>query len=138
MAGSASLLWVIAAVVGFATVAPNLERIADIREEREAAGGFAIPRAPDGQFYVEGRIGDAPTRFLVDQGADSVILTAADAERLGISPGSSVTLPSLAIGPVQAREVVATVSPDLPVSLLGRSFLGRVAVDVRRDRMVLR
>ena len=47
-----------------------------------------IPRAADGHFWAQGQassdVGRADIRFLVDTGASSVALTAADAERLGL------------------------------------------------------
>ena len=140
MAGSASLLWVAAGLIGLMTVAPEIDRVVAAADAEQVSGGFAIPRAPDGQFYVDGKAGETPVRFLIDSGTDAVLLSGWDAQRLGIAPeAGSVTLASLAIGPLEVREVTVQVAPDLPVSLLGRAFLSRhAAAEVLRDRMILR
>jgi aspartyl protease family protein len=141
MAGSASLLWVAAGLVGLVTVAPELDRALEPGGTSHSSG-FAIPRAPDGQFYTEAKAGDVPLRLLVDPGAETVLLSGEDAARMGleVTPGfTPVTLPVIAVGPYEVQRVEAVIAPDLPVSLLGRSFLSRLAaVDVERERMVLR
>lgn len=142
MAGSASLLWVLAGFAGLATVAPRLDEAIEPKSASEAASGFSIERAPDGQFYAEGAVGSVAVRLMVDQGADKVLLAKDDAERLGfeVKPGfTAITLPALSVGPHRLRDVEAVIAPDLPVSLLGRSFLARLSgVEVRRDRLTLR
>ncbi|HEY0115388.1 MAG TPA: retroviral-like aspartic protease family protein [Allosphingosinicella sp.] len=141
MAGSASLLWVAAGLVGLVTVAPELDRALEPGGASHSTG-FAIARAPDGQFYTEAKAGDVPLRLLVDPGAETVLLSGEDAARMGleVKPGfTPVTLPAIAVGPYEVQRVEAVIAPDLPVSLLGRSFLSRLAaVDVERERMVLR
>lgn len=137
MAGSASLLWVAAGLIGLATVAPRIDRA--VTEPDVQVEGFVIPRAPDGQFYIDARAGDVPVRFLVDNGIDEVLLTADDATRLGLDPSGPLTLPTVAIGPAVLPDVTVRIAPDLPVSLIGRAFLSRTAnAEIRRDRLVLR
>lgn len=142
MAGSVSLLWIVVGIVGLATVAPELDRaVSGTGHEETVADGFAIPRAPDGQFYVDGRIGDVPVRFLIDPGADGVFIAGPDAERIGIDagPDGAASLPRLTVGPTEVRDIPARIAPDMPVSLLGRAYLSRLAdADVRGDRMILR
>ena len=143
MAGSGSLLWYGAGLIGLVSLTPALDQAAPAPEARAAiaAGGFTILRAPDGQFYTDVNIGAERVRMLVDPGASSVLLTPDDAARLGIEPGDGftpVTLPTLGLGPIAAASVDAIVAPDLPVSLLGRSFLDKVSVSVDSERMVLR
>ena len=142
MAGSGSLLWYAAGLIGLVSLTPALDQAAPAPERSAvAADGFTILRAPDGQFYTDVSIGPERVRMLVDPGSSDVLLTPDDAARLGIAAGEGftpVTLPTLALGPIAAASVDAMVAPDLPVSLLGRSFLDKVSVSVDSQRMVLR
>ena len=142
MAGSGSLLWYVAGLVGLVSITPALDNAAPAPQGSAAmVGGHIILRAPDGQFYTDVSIGSQHVRMLVDPGATSVLLTPDDAARLGIKPADGftpTTLPTIALGPIGAASVDAVVAPDLPVSLLGRTFLDRVSVSVDGDRMVLR
>lgn len=122
-----------------------------------AGNGYAsreIPRAPDGHFYLDAQVNGAQVHFLVDTGASMVALTSADAQRAGIVLPSEravaqgaggnveiipVTIERIAAGPLEARGVEGAVARDLPISLLGQSFLSRVGnVEISGDRMVLR
>jgi aspartyl protease family protein len=104
----------------------------------------AVARAADGHYWAEARIDGGAVRLMVDTGASQVILTRADAERLGLEvPGHafSTTL-STAAGPVRAAPVrlrsvavagarvdqvdALVVEHGLPHSLLGMSYLGRL------------
>ena len=53
-----------------------------------AAGGSALSFRPamDAHFYVEARVEGVAIRFLVDTGASRVVLSQADARRIGIDP----------------------------------------------------
>jgi len=118
------------------------------------AAARALERAPDGHFYAEAQVNGARVTFLVDTGASIVALTPADAQRAGIALPSErvkargvggeieiipVTIDRLAIGPLEARGVRAAIAGNLPVSLLGQSFLSQVGtVEISSDRMVLR
>jgi aspartyl protease family protein len=111
-------------------------------------------RSGDGHFYAEAQVNGARIRFMVDTGASVVALTPADARRAGIALGDNrsvaigaggeievvpVTIDRIAIGALAARDVRAAVAEDLPVSLLGQSFLSQVGtVEISGDRMVLR
>ena len=113
-----------------------------------------LTRSGDGHFYAEAQVNGARIRFLVDTGASVVALTPADARRAGIALGNDrsvaigaggevevipVTIDRIAIGALAARDVRAAVAEDLPVSLLGQSFLSQVGtVEISGDRMVLR
>jgi aspartyl protease family protein len=110
-----------------------------------------------GHFLVEARIGQVPIRFLVDTGASAVILSQADAARLGFDPAklrytqrfgtangeilaAPVTLPSVAIGQARFDDVRAYVSDgDFSGSLLGMSLLRRFrSYEVRDGTLTLR
>jgi aspartyl protease family protein len=113
-----------------------------------------LVRAADGHFYADAMVNGAQVRFLIDTGASMVALTPADAQRAGIFlPAERVTargaggtievtpivIERIAIGPLEARGVAGAVARELPVSLLGQSFLERVGrVEIEGDRMVLR
>ena len=122
-----------------------------------AGNGLArreILRSGDGHFYLDAQVNGAQVHFLVDTGASMVALTSTDAQRAGIALPAEraqamgaggavevmpVTIERIAVGPLEARAVQGAVAPQLPVSLLGQSFLSRVGtVEISGDRMVLR
>lgn len=102
-------------------------------------------RAPDGHFYFDASIDGTGLRMLFDTGASVVTLTAEDAERIGLAPGSleysvvtqtangmsdaaPVVLGTLRVGGITRRNVEAmVVRPGrLQGSLLGQSFMSRL------------
>lgn len=118
---------------------------------------IALARAADGHFYAEAQVNGARIRALVDTGASWVVLSRADAQAAGIAfrPGEftdagetaggrialkRVTIDRLALGPIVAHRVPAVIPEnDIPVSLLGQSFLERVrTVEISGDEMRLR
>lgn len=101
-----------------------------------------------GHFVTPGSINGASMRFLVDTGATFISLGTADARRAGIdpqkgTPGMSMTangpariwkvkLASVKVGGITLSDVDASVhEQDMPVVLLGMSFLNRM--EIRRD-----
>jgi len=169
MSAGRTLFWAGMIVIGVALAAPGLQRYEPppVAEPRRAdaapppvmpvGNGFAsreLVRASDGHFYAEAQVNGARIRFLVDTGASFVALSPADAQRAGIALGAEraramaaggeievipVTIDRIAVGPLAASGVEGAVIEDLPVSLLGQSFLARVGtVEIRGDRMVLR
>lgn len=123
-----------------------------------AASAAAVRRAADGHFWAEAQVNGARVRFLVDTGASTVALTRADARRAGLDPdslnytrqvmtagglsyGAPVRLDRVSIGGVRLDEVDAIVieNEDLPISLLGMSFLGRLSrYEATQDSLILR
>jgi len=104
----------------------------------------AIPKAQDGHFWANATVNDKAVRFLVDTGATVVVLTEADAQRLGIDKASltydrkvitamgatqaaTVTLASVAVGDSTVHNVEALIIPQGGTSLLGMSYLGRLS-----------
>jgi aspartyl protease family protein len=136
------------AVAPTSDVAPQPSQIGNGIAARE------LIRSPDGHFYADAMVNGALVHFMVDTGASIVALTRADAQRAGIplsgeraeaiGAGGSVevvpvTIERIAIGPLEARSVRGAVADQLPVSLLGQSYLEQVgSVEIRGDRMVLR
>lgn len=112
----------------------------------------------DGHFEANVEVNGRPIRAIVDTGATSTVLTAADAERTGFDPSVLVfNIPvSTANGTANAARIVADevavggiVRRNLPLlvaesgrlgqSLLGMNFIGSLSgFDVRGDRLVLR
>ena len=101
-----------------------------------------------GHFVHEGAINGVPIRFLVDTGASTIALPAAEARRLGIDyrkgtrassqtangsvPVYVVRLDRVSLGAIELNGVEAVViEQGLEVTLLGMSFLNRV--DMRRE-----
>ena len=112
----------------------------------EGEGGAVSFRArSDGHFDVEADVDGTRVRFLVDTGASSVVLSPADARRLGfdlealsftqpaetangIVYGAAVRLGEIRVGGISVRDVRATVNAaGMGQSLLGMSFLGRLS-----------
>jgi len=121
------------------------------RDERDAATATLMADA-NGHFLTVGTINGAPTRFLVDTGATVVSLGKTDAVRANIDylqgqPAMSMTangptriwrvkLNSVRVGDVVLNEVDAAVHEhDLPVALLGMSFLNRM--EMKREGQTL-
>ena len=123
-----------------------------------APGEVVLRAAADGHFYAHAVVDGVPVRFLVDTGASSIALSAADARRLGIDPeglhyflpvttanGSAlaarVTLGEVRLGSIAFENVTAAVMPPgaLDRSLLGMSFLDRLGgFEISGDRLILR
>jgi aspartyl protease family protein len=112
----------------------------------------------DGHFEANVGVNGRTISTIVDTGATSTVLTAADAERAGFDPSALIfNIPvSTANGTANAARVVADefavggiVRKNLPLlvaesgrleqSLLGMNFIGTLSgFDVRGDRLVLR
>ncbi len=113
-----------------------------------------ISSAAPGVIFVDGQINDAPVRFVVDTGADEILIPYTEAIRMGLpvfagarteSKTASGTvgtyklvLDSVTVGKVTLHNVAARVSEsDLGVQyvLLGMSFLGRVEMCIQNGRV---
>jgi aspartyl protease family protein len=120
-------------------------------------GSVVVSRAADGAFYVVGSVNGQPVRFVVDTGSGDIVLSPADARRVGLEPdagayrlpsetangvgySAAATLDSLAIGPIRLKQVpVAVNQTPMSASLLGMSFLRRLdSFEVRGDQLFLR
>jgi aspartyl protease family protein len=116
-----------------------------------------IIRSVGGHFAVRAEAGAVPLTLMVDTGASFVTLTMADAARIGIDTGAlqfrmpvrtangiieaaPITIETLAVGPIERRDVTALVAPQgsLDQSLLGMSFLNTLqGYAISGDRLVL-
>lgn len=124
----------------------------------DGARAVRIRRSSRGPFVARAKVNGAETMMLVDTGASSVVLKAADAERAGIdlatlkftiavetANGSTfcapVRLRQIDIGGIAYQGVEALVSKpgNLKESLLGMSFLRRLrSYDFSGDFLTLR
>jgi aspartyl protease family protein len=102
-----------------------------------------------GHFFAEASVNDVPMRFVVDTGASVVVLSAADASRLGVdwrhgprrmiqtangaTAGYLVKLDKVKVGGIELTSVEGIVLEEGlgAVGLLGMSFLNRV--EMQRD-----
>lgn len=125
---------------------------------RAAAGGrttTVLTADGRGHFLTTGSINGASMRFLVDTGASTVAMGASDARRAGVDPTrgekgfaqtangvaevSRVRLHSVRVGDIVLNDVEATVhSQDMPMVLLGMSFLNRMEMQRNGDTMTLK
>jgi len=121
----------------------------------EAASGGesrnSVTLAPDsrGQYVTDGQVNGGHVRFLVDTGASTILLSAAQASRLGVDwrggqratgvvadgrriPAYLVKLDSVSVGDITLFGVEAMVSETGGESaLLGMTFLSRT--EMRRE-----
>ena len=127
----------------------------------KAKGDFGselkIRSSSDGHYYADALVNNTPVRFLVDTGATTVLLSSADAARLGIRPATHeytrqghtangtiklapVTLREFRVGSFSTYELDAVVSQaPVNVSLLGMGFLKRLeSWEVRGNYLFLR
>ena len=113
----------------------------DVRED----GTIAFSPGPDGHYRLQALVNGSRVTFMVDTGATDVVLAPDDARRIGLDPanlnftqfaqtangtvrGASVELQSLIVGPIDIRDMPATVNgAEMSDSLLGMAFLNRLA-----------
>jgi aspartyl protease family protein len=117
--------------------------VVDTVERGESA--VRLRRHPDGHFLATGSVNGVALSLLIDTGASTVVLKPADAERAGIDTAhlsftvpvstangttyaAPVRLKSIAVGPLELRDVEALVAQpgNLNENLLGMSFLKRL------------
>ncbi len=120
------------------------------------ADAVSVPVSRDGHYYPSLTISGHEITFMADTGATSVVLSHADARRLGIEPETlvytgqvmtanglvrtaEVRLTDVRFGPFYDEAIPATVNEaDLDMSLLGMEYLGRFQLTIADDRMELR
>ncbi len=127
-----------------------------VSQASEPGGGRAVLTADgSGHFVTTGNVNGTTVRFLVDTGATMVSLGASDARRVGIDaskgqPGmvntangvaavSRVKLDTVRVGEIVVHGVDALVhQQDMPVALLGMTFLNRLEMQRDGQTMTLR
>lgn len=114
----------------------------------DAGGQIVMAADLRGHFYINGTINGSSVRFLVDTGATMISLGASDARRMGLdfnrgqrgysqtangqAEVSRIQLDTVQVGSVTLYKVDALIhQTDMPIALLGMSFLNRM--DMQRD-----
>lgn len=133
---------------------------ADVSPPRQLVmdGGarIEVPRSFDGHYYLTLDINGVATEFVVDTGATDMVLTQADARRVGIDPdrlaytGSAgtangvvrtarVSLDEVDVGGLRDRNVLAVVNEgEMDTSLLGMRYLNRFdRLEISDGRLLL-
>lgn len=121
----------------------------------DGSGTVVMTADNQGHFYVTGSVNGAAVRFLVDTGATMVSLGAGDARRIGLDFNrgqkgmtqtangqalvSKVKLDTVRIGDVTLHNVDALIHQnEMPIALLGMSFLNRMEMQRDGSTMTLR
>lgn len=119
-------------------------------------GLIEVPRQADGHFHMTLEVGGTPIEFLVDTGATDVVLSMADARRVGIDTETlifggrastangtvrtaRVRLEDVSVGGIDEGTLRASVNEgELDTSLLGMAYLDRFSrIEIRGDRLLL-
>lgn len=147
-----------------ATVEAGGKRVALRMDQPVSIGGngggggggtrIVLPVSSGGHFMTQGAINGRSVNFMLDTGATTVALSAADAQRIGldfskgqpvrvntangVAQGWRVRLNSMRVGDVEVYDVEAIVSQQpMPYVLLGNSFISRFSMRRDADQMVL-
>jgi len=119
-----------------------------------SANKVVLTAGEGGHFFTLGQINGRTATMVIDTGATAVSLSATEAQRLGLEyksgqameistangvvPGWRIKLASIRVGDVMVYGVDGVVSSgDLPVVLLGNSFLAYFQMTRTNDQMVL-
>lgn len=121
-----------------------------------SGGGSRVVLSADsrGHFMTQGAINGRAVTFMLDTGATSVAMSAADAQRIGLdyskgqpvqigtangtTSGYKLRLQSVRVGDVEVYDIDAVVSQQsMPFVLLGNSFINRFSMRRDADQMVL-
>jgi len=123
----------------------------------EGRNQITVVRSSNRQYEIDGAVNGNPVRFLVDTGASMVVLSARDAERVGINvdnlrfgtPVSTangttraarITVDNISIGTIarQGLPVMVAQPGNLKHSLLGMNFIETLwGFEIRGDRLTL-
>jgi aspartyl protease family protein len=123
----------------------------------DGANTVSIGQAANGHFEVTAQVNDKPVHFLLDTGASTIVLTRADAAKIGVdvnnlnymtpvttangrTMAASITIQEIRIGNISRNNLRALVSQDgqLDGSLLGMNFMNSLSsYTVQRDQLIL-
>ena len=114
----------------------------------DGSGKVSLTADVRGHFFTTGNVNGTSIQFMVDTGATSIALGAADARRIGLDLSRSqkgltdtangrtqvsrIKLDTVRVGDITLNNVDAVVMDhDMPTALLGMSFLNRM--EMQRD-----
>jgi aspartyl protease family protein len=122
-----------------------------------SAHEMVVTQDENGGFYVVGEVNGQTVRFLADTGASDIVLSPADAERLGVDVhslkftdtaetangvgrGASFKASSLEVGPVRFEDVPMQINQaPMSTSLLGMAFFHRLdSFQVKDGKLYMR
>lgn len=124
--------------------------------QSSVAGGVAEVVLQENElahYLADGSINGEPVRFLVDTGASSVALSRSLAQRIGVEAtartqvstangvvnAGAARLDSVQLGPIEVRDVLAVIVPNMDDEvLLGMSFLRELDFERRGGDLILR
>ncbi|MEM1351978.1 MAG: TIGR02281 family clan AA aspartic protease [Pseudomonadota bacterium] len=113
------------------------------------ANRVEVPRHPSGHYFIRANVNGVPVDFVLDTGATEMVLTQADARRIGIDPANlnyvsramtangevrtaPVELATVSLGPFTDEDVRAVVNAgEMSQSLMGMTYLqhwGRIEI----------
>ena len=137
-------------------IALRMDTPASIGGGGPSGGGnrIVLPADSRGHFMSQGTINGRTVNFMLDTGATTVAMSAADATRIGldyskgtpvrvstangVTAGYRLRLNSVRVGDVEVYDVDAIVSEQsMPFILLGNSFINRFSMRRDADQMVL-
>jgi aspartyl protease family protein len=117
---------------------------------------MVLNRDENGAFYAVGQVNGQPVAFLIDTGSSDIVLSPADARRLGIdldalkfdSPyetangegkGAAYRVRSLSLGDIRLSDVDVSINQaQMKTSLLGMAFFKRLkGFRIEGDRLIL-
>jgi aspartyl protease family protein len=111
----------------------------------------------DGGYHVVGQVNGQRVGFLVDTGSSDIVLSPADAQRIGVDlaalrythvyetangegQGAAYIAPSMAVGPLRMTNVAVSINKaPMSSSLLGMAFLKRMdSFEFKSGQLILR
>lgn len=117
---------------------------------------IVVPRSQNGHYFILAEVNGAPTRFVLDTGATSLVLTQEDARSAGLDPDNleyysramtangevrtaPVRLDAITLGSVTDENVTAVVNGgEMNYSLMGMTYLQRWGrIEIANDTLTL-
>lgn len=153
-----AMIWILifVGVIAGAGLWHDIQRDLRPRQSVMESGQIEVPRMPDGHFYLTARLNGEAIDFVVDTGATDVVLTSADAEKIGIDPTrlafigrastangtvrtARATVNEFKLGPIVDKNVRVSVNQgEMDQSLLGMAYLRRFSkIEIADDKLVL-
>lgn len=151
-------IWVLifVGIIGAYGLWDDISNEVNPRQAVISADTIEVPRSNDGHYYLRLDINDTPVDFVIDTGASQVVLSQADAARVGINPDklrysgtaftangvvrtAPVELGAVTLGQITDRGVPAVVNEGaMDASLLGMTYLGLYdRIEIANDTLVL-